>query len=163
MNTCSTALMGIFLGIAIFTPMSSPAAIIEYAGSRDMDINGANRYVSLSMSIDDNFHESSQTVQHMHDNYPPTARIDQYFGNVDNESANLYDRATWWGNNPTNYLPPLLSINRLDLTNAGENSTYINLDENPILLRPIPLPTAFWLFTSGLIILVSVTSRTSLK
>jgi hypothetical protein len=136
MNTCSTALMGIFLGIAIFTPMSSSAAIIEYTGSRDMDVNGANRYVSLSISID---------------------------GNVDNESANLYDRATWWGNNPTNYLPPLLSINRLDLTNAGENSTYINLDENPILLRPIPLPTAFWLFTSGLIILVSVTSRTSLK
>ena len=75
------------------------------------------------------------------------------------ESASPYDWASWWGDTPSNDLPTMLDVNRLDLLGAGDYSGYYNLYEDPFLLRPVPIPAAAWLFGSGMIGLLGVVRR----
>jgi hypothetical protein len=215
MKKSTQGCLGIALGIFSLVPTCTTAALVEYSGSRNLVYNGVERNVSLSITIDDNFNLAHSTVQYMHDNYPPQARVDMYYGYFDivnadlniagaeepitsdsgryyvwvsdtdpnlsaftlqtedvvtdwsdhsriqflDESASPYDWSSWWGDAPTNDLPPLLGVNRLEVRGAGEFSTSLNLYSDPLYLHPVPIPAATLLFGSGLIGLLGAARR----
>jgi hypothetical protein len=207
-------ILGITLGLVSLVPTCATAALVEYSGSRDVVYNGVERNVSLSITIDDDFNLGHSTVQHMHDNYPPQATVEMYYGYFDivnadlnvegaepitsdsgryyvwvsdadpnlsaftlqtedvvtdwsdhsriqflDESANPYDWSSWWGDAPTNDLPPLLGVNRLEVRGAGEFSTSLYFETDPLYLHPVPIPAAAFLFSTGLIGLLGAARR----
>ncbi|MEW8626717.1 MAG: VPLPA-CTERM sorting domain-containing protein [Candidatus Thiodiazotropha sp.] len=218
------SLFGLAIGLIVLSPNVLFAAVIEYSGSRNMEVRGVERSVSISLSIDDAMHWGRPTVQYMYDNYPPHAEIDYYYGyfdilsselNIDgfdpmtgtngrfyirvtdwdpsvsgsvndlsllrletedvmpgwggthsrirflDDSGEPFDWSSWWGDSPTNDLPPLLGVNRLDVL-TEELTGHYRMDEDPFLLHPVPLPAAVWLFGAGLIGLFGMTKRAKL-
>jgi hypothetical protein len=213
-------LLGFTFGILSLSPITVSAALVEYSGSRSLVIDGVERDVSLSITIDDAFNMSHSTVQYMYDHYSPDIMVNGYYGYFDLHNSELnidgsepitgnsgkyyiwvtgatgrdddvsalrletedvvtdwsqhsriqfldelgepYDWSSWWGDAPTNELPPLLGVTRLDILAAGDNSGYYYLDSDPMLLRPVPIPAAVWLFGSGILGLLGVARRNNI-
>ncbi len=214
-------LLRLGFGLLSLISFSATAALVEYRGSKSMVIDGVERNVALSLTIDNEFPLFHATLQHMYDNYPPSAHVDEYYGGFDihNSSLNIEGAApitgsggtffvwvtdivstgsgydfdisalqlftedvvtdwsqhsriqfledsgepyrwdSWWGDSPTNDLPALMGVTRLDVMGAGEYSGWYNLAADPLLLRPVPLPAAAWLFSCGLMSLLGVVRR----
>jgi hypothetical protein len=68
---------------------------------------------------------------------------------------------SWWGDSPTNDLPPLMELTSLDVIGVGANSEYHSMGFQQLLLRPVPLPAAAWLFGCGLMGLLGVVRRST--
>jgi hypothetical protein len=214
------SLLGLALGSLALVPITSSAALVEYSGASSVVINGVEQNVSLSLTIDDNFHMSHSNVQHMYDNYPASAAIDAYYGYFDihdsalsiegtspvtgssgkfyiwvtdslnnggdhthdtsalrletedvvtewsdhsrieflDQEAEPYDWSTWWGDTPSNELPPVLGVRTLDFRHP-DGGGHVYLGDDTLLLRPVPVPAAIWLFGSGLLGFLSLQRR----
>jgi hypothetical protein len=212
--------LGLVFGLLSLTSLSVNAALVEYRGSTSAVVNGVERNLTLSLTIDNEFTPFGQTLQYMRDHYPSTAGIDQYYGYfvINNSSLSLegaapvtgtsgqfhiwvtdivdgggYDTSTlrletedvvtdwsqhtrfqfledsgepfvwdsWWGDSPTNDLPPLMELTRLDVLGVGADSEYHSMDFQQLQLRPVPLPAAAWLFGCGLVGLLGVMRRST--
>jgi hypothetical protein len=75
------------------------------------------------------------------------------------QSSEPYDWAAWWGYSPTNALPPLMSVSELDLTYSGFTDEFNGANFDGMILSPVPIPAAVWLFAPGLIGFLSAARR----
>ncbi len=216
MDKTAKFLFGFTCYMAFLLPSSISAALVEYSGSGVRLVDGIERNISISLTIDDEFHSPwGWSLERISDHFPSGTHLDREYGRFDihaatvsidgiavdgsgpvtkparaidmyitnyvgfedgeaiydvsalrpyidliatdwgvygsgkflDESGNDYDWASWWGDNPTYDLPPVLGISRIDERLFGGYPPELIM----LYPHPVPIPAAIWLFGSGLL------------